>query len=99
MLILLRVLIHLFRFSFRDVLWINTDNGASLCVYSKHYLCGFFAFHGKKELQNFNDELHRRVVVVDKNDLMQARLFGFRPNLGTRLDTNVAHRPVLCSGT
>lgn len=70
MLILLRILIHLFRFSFSDVLWINTDNGTPLRVYREHYLCGLFAFHLEKVLQNFDDKLHGRVVIVDQNDLV-----------------------------
>ena len=70
MLILLCILIHLFRFSFSDVLRINTDYRASLRMYCKHYLCRLLSSHPEKVLQNFNDKLHWRVVIVDQNDLI-----------------------------
>ncbi len=62
----------------------------------EHDPVSLFLGHAENRPEDRDDELPWRVIVVDKNDLMQARLFGFRPNLGTRLDTNVAHRPVPC---
>jgi len=59
---------HLLDLGGRDVTRINPANTASFHVYFEHGLRGLFSVHRKILLQHFDDELHRREVIVEEND-------------------------------
>mgnify|MGYP004051955115 FL=1 len=66
-------------FGFRDFVGEDTANADPLLVDMQHDLRGFFLVHREKRLQDMDDELHRRVIVVKHQHLVHRRLFGFRP--------------------
>jgi len=69
MLVFLRVLIHLFRFSFRNITGKNADYRTPCSMHCQHDLRGLFTIHPEEALQYVNHEFHRRVVVVDQQHL------------------------------
>mgnify|MGYP004151135575 CR=1 FL=1 len=70
---------HLGDFGFRDFVGKYTANANPFLVDMQHYLRGVFLVHREKRLQDMDDELHRRVIVVKHQHLVHRRLFGFRP--------------------
>src|SRR6266542_947258 len=56
---------------------------------------GLILIHAEFCLEHGDDELARRVVVVEQNDFVQARPFRLQTNLGARLGGDVGH----CSST
>jgi hypothetical protein len=60
----------------------------SVIVNMEHYAGGRFAILLEKALQNVDDEFHRRVVVVEDQNTVEARLLGF--GLGARDDGRAA---------
>jgi hypothetical protein len=65
----------------------------------EHDACGAFAVLLEKPFQNMNDELHRRVVVVEDQDPVKTGFlglgFGSRNDGGTPAGTIAAAFPVL----
>src|SRR5271166_942477 len=57
-----------------------------------HHPIRLVLVHAELRLQYRDDEFPRRIVVVDENDLVQARPLRFPPNLGARSAGDVAHR-------
>lgn len=66
-------------FGFRNFIGEDTANADTLLVDMQHDLRGFFLIHREKRLQDMDDELHRRVIVVKHQHLVHRRLFGFWP--------------------
>jgi hypothetical protein len=54
----------------------------------EHYAGGGFAILLEKAFQNVDDELHRRIVVVEDQNAVEARLLG--PGLGSRDDSRAS---------
>ena len=82
MLVLAGEVNNLCDFCFGYFVGIDTTNAYSLSVNMQHDLSRFFAVFAEKSLQNMDDELHRRVVVVEQQNLVHRRLLGFRAGLG-----------------
>src|SRR5262245_6732985 len=57
-----------------------------------HHPVGLLLAHVEDGLEHADHELARRVVVVEQNDLVEARPLRLGPNLGARLGDNVRHR-------
>src|SRR5262245_35586122 len=76
---------------------IDPADANSLLMHMKHDARGLFAALVEKALQHVHDELHRRVVVVQQQNLVQAGLLGLRPSLGdeARLALFITPRAVL----
>ena len=51
----------------------------ALAVNLQHHQCGFFATHGEHSLEHDDDKVHRRVIIVQQNDLEQRRRLDPRP--------------------
>ena len=75
------------------------DDTRTALMRCEHDPVSLLLTHAENRLEDRDDELPWRVIVVDKNNLMQARLLCFRLNLGTRFDKDIAHRPMLSLGT
>ena len=54
----------------------------TLLVNVKHNLRRFFVAFAEEALQHEDDELHRRVVVIQHDDLVHRRFFGLRLGAG-----------------
>ena len=53
-----------------------------MTVDMQHHLDRVFAAFGEEFFQNMNDELHRRVIVVEQEDLVEGWFFGLRARTG-----------------
>jgi hypothetical protein len=60
-------------------------------VRGDHDLVGLVLGHAEFRLQHRDDKFSRGVVVVDEDDLVQARPFGLGLDLGFRLGDGVDH--------
>src|SRR6185312_8028280 len=56
----------------------HPTNSHTVAVDMQHDLDGGFAAFAEERLEDVNDELHRRVVVVQQKNLVEAGLLGFR---------------------
>ena len=54
---------------------IRTANSHAFAMHLQHHLRRLFATHGKHSLQHHDDKVHRRVVVVEQNNLVERRGF------------------------
>ena len=63
-------------FGFRDFVGEDTANADPLLVDMQHDLCGFFLVHREKRLQDMDDELHRRVVIIHHQNFVHRRFSG-----------------------
>jgi len=73
---------HLCHFCFRHLVGEHTANPYAVTMYVKHDLNRLVATLVEKPLQNMNDELHRRVIVVQDQHFVQAWPLRFRPCFG-----------------
>src|SRR5689334_15955919 len=67
---------HLGDLGFRDLIGENAADTHAVTMDMEHDLHGFFAGLVKELLQYVDDELHRRVVVVQDQNLVEAGLLG-----------------------
>ena len=63
-------------FSFRHLVGEHPANTHAMAVDMQHHLNGFLAILVEEALENVNDELHGRVVVVQDENLVEAGLLG-----------------------
>ena len=68
---------HLINLGGRHILGENATNAFSVEVNLQHDLRGGFAVFVEKFLNHDHDKLHRRVVIVEQNDLKHLRRLGF----------------------
>jgi 8-oxo-dGTP pyrophosphatase MutT (NUDIX family) len=68
-------LVHLSYLRFCHFTREYTANTAAAGMHMEHYLSGPFTIHREEQLQHFNHEIHRREVVIQKNDLKHRRAF------------------------
>src|SRR6266849_6751453 len=74
-----------------DVLGEDRDHAYAEPVRGDHDLVGLVLGHAEFRLQHRDDKFARREVVVDEDDLVQARPFGLGLYLGFRLGNGVDH--------
>ena len=67
--------------SFRDLVGIDAANADPAAMHMQHDLRRFLPALGEKPLKDVNDELHRRVVVIQHQHLVHGRLFRLRLGL------------------
>ena len=67
---------------FGDVVGENAADSDAMAVDVQHDLDGGFAILVEELLEDMDDELHRRVVVVQDEDLVETRLLGLWACLG-----------------
>src|SRR6185295_5019293 len=67
---------------FRDVVSENAADTHAMAMNVQHYLHGSLAALAEDLFENVHDELHRRVVVVEDEHLVQAGFLGFWPCFG-----------------
>src|SRR5258707_12746402 len=84
---------HLSRFCFRYLESKHTADTHSVPMDMEHNLDSLFPSLVEELLEDMNDELHRRVVVVENKNLVEAGLLGFRARLRNDADSGV----VACS--
>ena len=60
---------------------INSANADALVVNVQHDARRVFLSFVEEPLKDKNDELHRREIVIEKQDLVEARLLRFRSGL------------------
>src|SRR4029434_10589177 len=78
-----------------DVSGVDGDRAYATLMGRHHHPIGLILIHAEFCLEHGDDELARRVVVVEQNDFVQARPFRLQTNLGARLGSDVGH----CSST
>ena len=61
----------------------------------QHDLNRLFARLGEEALQHVHDEFHRRVVVVEQQNLVERRLLGLGARLGDNAGTDAAAVPIV----
>jgi adenylate cyclase len=83
------------RLGLGDVLGEDRDHADAAPVRGDHDLVRLVLGHAEFRLQDGDDEFARREVVIDQDDLVQARPFGLRFDFGFRLGDGVDH----CGGT
>src|SRR5712675_289628 len=81
------------RLAFGNVTREGGDHAGTSLVGRHHHAIGLVLAHVEHRHQHGDDELTRRVVVVDQDHLVEPRLFYLR--LGDRIgfDVDIAHRP------
>ena len=82
---------NLSHFGFRDLVAEHPNHCDALFVSRQHNLKRLRVGHAKETLQNLNHELHRRVVVVQQQNLVQRRPLG----LGTGFDRDAGIRIIV----
>ena len=70
------------RLCFGHLIGIDTADTDTAVVHVKHDLGRFFASLPEEPFQDVNDELHRRVVVVQHQNLVHGRFLGFGTRFG-----------------
>src|SRR5690606_13772630 len=60
----------------------DTDDGKPLLVHGQHDLERLRVGHSEEPFEHMDDELHRRVVVVQEKHLVERRALRLRPRLG-----------------
>src|SRR5579863_6306397 len=73
---------HLRHLGFRHFKGIHTADADTVPVDVQHDLDGFLVGFAEKPLQYMNNELHVSVVVIEDEDPVERRLFGFWPRPG-----------------
>ena len=63
---------------FRNFVGEHPTNAHTMAVDMQHDLDGGFAAFAEERLEDVNDEFHRRVVVVQQKDFVEAGFLGFR---------------------
>ena len=53
----------------------HAAHSLTLCVYLKHHACGRGAILPEDPFEHVDDELHRSVIVIEQNHLIERRLF------------------------
>src|SRR5579864_518229 len=83
---------HLGNFCFRHLKSEHAADTHTMPVDMEHDLDGLFPPFVEESLENVNDELHGRVVVVEDKNLVEAGLLGFRPRLRNDAGSDVVAR-------
>src|SRR5262245_10010804 len=74
-----------------DVPGVDGDHAYPASMSGHHHPIGLILAHAEFPLEHGDDELARGVVVVEQNDLVQARPFRLEADLGARLGGDVGH--------
>src|SRR5215467_5587914 len=90
MLVATREFNDLRHFGFRDVVGENAADAHAVTVDMEHDFDRCLAILVEDLLQDVNDELHRRVVVVEQEHLVHARLLGLWPRFRDDASAGVA---------
>ena len=89
---------HLGDFCFRDLEGEDAANADAMAMDMQHDIDRFLAGFAENLFQDMDDEFHRRVVVVQEQDLVEAGLLGLGTRFGDDAGSGVASgisRPVL----
>jgi len=89
-----RIIDHLIDLGLSDLKCIYAAYAHSATVDVQHYLSGILTAFREETLQHVNDELHRRVIIVQHQHFVQCRLLGLRAGL----DDNTGTRPAIVIG-
>lgn len=64
-------------FCFRHLIGEHAADTHTMPMDMQHNLHGFIAVLVEKPFQNQNDKLHRRIIIIQQQNLVEARLLGF----------------------
>ena len=81
------------RLRFGNVPCVDSDDAAATAVRGHHDSVGLIFAHAEFGLEDRDDEVARRKVIVDENDLVKPRALDRGFDLGLRLDDGFAHDP------
>ncbi len=81
---------HLPDLGFGDLEGEHADHREPALVHRQHEVERLRVRHAEEPLQHMNDELHRRVVVVEQHHLVERRTLGLGPGLGDHTGIAVA---------
>jgi hypothetical protein len=79
--------------AFGDLAGEGGDHADAALVRGHHHAIGLVLAHVEDSHQDGDDELARRIVVVDQDHLIESRLFYLRLGDGIGFDVDIAHRP------
>src|SRR5216684_1355834 len=79
--------------TFGDLAGEGGDHADAALVRGHHHAIGLVLAHVEDSHQDGDDELARRIVVVDQDHLIESRLFDLRLGDGIGFDVDIAHRP------
>ncbi len=79
------------RLGFGDILGEHGDDTDPAAMRRDHDLVGLLLGHAEFPLQDADHEVARGEIVIDQDDLVQARSFGLGPDLGFRFGDGVDH--------
>src|SRR5258707_8166566 len=69
---------HLIHLGFRNFIGIDTAHADTAAMHMEHDARRIFAALAEEPLQHMDDELHRRVVVIEQKHLVHRGLLGLR---------------------
>src|SRR5262245_35474950 len=81
------------RLALGDIAREGRDHAGAALVRRHHDAIGLILAHVEHHHEDRRDELARRVVVVDQDHLVEARLLDLGLGDGIGLDVDIAHRP------
>src|SRR5712671_174062 len=82
------------RLGLGDIPGIDRDHADAAAVRRHHHVVGLVLVHAELRLEDRDDELARREVVVDQNDLVQTRPLRLQPDFGACLAGGLGHLAV-----
>lgn len=80
-------------FCFRHLIGEHAADTHTMTMDMQHDLYGFIAILVEEPFQDQNNKLHRRVIVIQQQNLVEARLLGF--GAGFRDDTGTGIAPII----
>jgi hypothetical protein len=80
------------RLGLGDVSRVDRNNADATPMRRHHYPIGLTVAHTELSLQQLNDELPRRVVIVHEDDLVKTRSLSFWQNFEAWLGDGLSHR-------
>jgi len=77
----------------------NPTDADAVLMHMQHHPRRILTAHVEDALQNMNDKLHGRVVVIEQEHLVERRLFGLRLRLGddARICSATPRRFIRCA--
>jgi hypothetical protein len=84
---------HLRHLGFRDFIGEDTAYPDALLVDMEHHLRRLIGVHLEKSLEDMHDKFHRRIVVVEQQHFILARLLSLWP--GTRGETDAGRARII----
>ena len=94
----LRHVQNLRHFGFCDLTAIHPNHCQAFFMHCEHEFKTFLVSQTKKSLQNHDYEFHRRIIIIEDENLIQRRAFGFRAAVQGHTEIALIFGSVCCHG-